>query len=282
MNLISKSVLLEGMDFYLRSFLFVSPRRRFARRLIRRIAFGVKDDILMNSVFLVYNRDVGPLYVDGSRFYLYTHSYEPRTVKKVRKLFKRDRGLFIDVGAYVGLYTVLAAKMGWRVLALEPNPISFILLKYNVKMHGIRNKVVLARKAAGSVCGISKFTLAESPSESSFTLYLRPEVRYLDLDVEVDRLDNLIMNSDLSRGIKKEPKVIKIDVEGAGLEVVRGAMEVIRRFRPTIIMEVHRTFDETDEANVLNLLRPLGYTYEVLEPRSSENFILTVYPKNIG
>jgi predicted RNA methylase len=39
------------------------------------------------------------------------------------------RGVFVDVGAYIGFYTVLATRHGWRVVAFEPNPINLILIE---------------------------------------------------------------------------------------------------------------------------------------------------------
>jgi len=60
--------------------------------------------------------------------------------KLLSALFKKyGPGLFVDVGAYVGLYSVLAAKFGWRVLAFEPNPLSLLLLKYNLLMNRVNN-----------------------------------------------------------------------------------------------------------------------------------------------
>jgi FkbM family methyltransferase len=81
------------------------------------------------------------------------------------------QGVFVDIGAYVGFYTVLAARYGWRVVAFEPNPINAILLRYNIALHGVGDRVVVVDKAAGDAHGYARFSISSSPSESSFTKY---------------------------------------------------------------------------------------------------------------
>jgi FkbM family methyltransferase len=164
------------------------------------------------SVFIDYNRDVRTLLVDVSRYYDYACSYkgEEKVVKQFKCLLKVLRyGVFVDVGAYVGFYTILAAKHGWRVV-FEPNPINAILLRYNIALHGVGDRVVVADKAAGDVHGYARFSISSSPSESSFTKYLRDEIKLLDIVVEVTTIDSTLE----SLGIKDfDNLVMKVDVE---------------------------------------------------------------------
>jgi hypothetical protein len=71
---------------------------------------------------------------------------------------------------------------------------------------------------------------------------------------------------------------MKVDVEGFGLRVLRGARRTIERFRPFILFEVHRTFDEKDEIHALKMLKGLGYNFVVVEPSSRRNFTVYAYP----
>jgi len=189
------------------------------------------------------------------------------------------QGVFVDIGAYVGFYTVLAARHGWKVAAFEPDPINAILLRYNIAFHGVGDKVVIVDKAAGDVHGWAMFSISSSPSESSFTKYLRDELRLLDIVVEVVTIDSVLE----SLGIGDvENLVMKVDVEGFGLRVLRGARRTIERFRPFILFEVHRTFDEEDEIHAIRMLKDLGYGFVVVEPRSRRNFIVYAYPREKG
>ncbi len=272
--------LLEGLLYYLKSILFVRPMRRIITRFIKRILMREYYEFTARSVFMVFNRDVGVCLVDGSRCYMYAWRYEGKPSSLSQCLLNiLGHGVFVDVGAYVGFYTVLAAKHGWRVVAFEPNPINLIVLKYNIALHGVEDRVVIVSKATGDVQGYARFSIASSPSESSSTKYLQDELRLVDVVVEVTTIDSVLE----SLGVKDvNSLVVKVDVEGFGLRVLRGAMRTIERFRPYILFEVHRTFDEEDEIYALRMLKDLGYGFVVVEPRSRRNFIIYAYPRERG
>jgi FkbM family methyltransferase len=139
------------------------------------------------------------------------------------------RGVFVDIGAYVGFSTFLFARHGWRVVAFEPNPINVILLRYNTALHGVGDRVVVVDKVADDVHGYARFSISSSPSESSFTKYLRNKLRLLNIDVEVVTIDSILE----SLGIRDvENLVMKVDVEGFRLRVLRGARKSIEKYRP--------------------------------------------------
>jgi FkbM family methyltransferase len=273
---------LRGFKYHLEAFLFVRPVKRIVVRFIKRVLMRRPYEFGSWSVFMDYNRDVRALLVDVSRHYDYIWRY--RGEEKVLKLFKcllkvRGHGVFVDVGAYVGFYTVLAARYGYRVVAFEPNPINLILLRYNTSFHGIGDRVIIVSKAASDVHGYARFSITSSPSESSFTKYSRSELKLLDIVVEVVTIDSVLE----SLGVKDiDNLVIKIDVEGFGLRVLRGATRTIERLRPFILFEVHRTFDEEDEIHALKMLKDLDYGFVVVEPRSRRNFIVYAYPREKG
>jgi FkbM family methyltransferase len=173
----------------------------------------------------------------------------------------------------------LAARHGWKVVAFEPNPINVILLRYNIAFHGVEERVMVVNKATGDVHGLARFSISSSPSESSFTEYLRDEIMLFDIIVEVVTIDSTFE----SLGIKDfDNLVVKVDVEGFGLRVLRGARRSIEKYRPFILFEVHRTFDEEDEIHALKMLKDLGYGFVVVEPRSRRNFIVYAYPREKG
>jgi len=209
-----KEHLLEGLTYYMKSILFTRPVRRIIIRLIRRVLMRKYHEFKSWSVFIVLNRDVGAVLVHGSRYYIYAWRYEEELSSLFKCLLKVLRqGVFVDVGAYVGFYTVLAARHGWKVVAFEPNPINVILLRYNIALHGVGDRAVIVSKAVGDVHGWARFSISSSPSESSFTKYLRDEIRLLDIVVEVTTIDSTLE----SLGIKDfDNLVMKVDVEVLG------------------------------------------------------------------
>ena len=272
--------LLEGLTYYMKSILFIRPVRRIIIRFIRKVLMHKSHEFKPWNVFIVLNRDVGAILIHRSRHYIYAWKYEEELSSLFKCLLRMLRhGVFVDVGAYVDFYTVLAARHGWRVVAFEPNPINVILLKYNIAFHGVGDRAVIVSKAAGDAHGWARFSISSNPSESSFTKYFRNELKLLDVVVEVATIDSVLE----SLSVKDvDNLVMKVDVEGFGLRVLKGATKTIERFRPFILFEVHRTFDDEDEIHALKMLKSLGYGFVVVEPRSRRNFIVYAYPMEKG
>jgi len=255
---------------FLKEFLFISPKLRLLKMLNRRT--------WTNSlrIFLVRSK-TGPLLMYGSTAFMYVGSFERGVVDVLECLFNfMGRGLFVDVGAYVGFYSVFAAKRGWRVLAFEPNPVSLVLLKYNVMMNGVVDLVDVVGKAVGERTDVAELTLGVVPSWSSLTSYIPQSAVLGEVKVEIVPLDLMLENW------TEGPLVIKIDVEGAGLSVLKGALRSINKFRPYLIFEVHRTDEFDDELKGIILLKRFGYIFGLLEQRSVKNFVLLACPYEKG
>jgi FkbM family methyltransferase len=132
------------------------------------------------------------------------------------RVFKVEKGdVVVDVGAHVGMFTVKALReVGEEglVIAIEPEERNFELLKRNTR--GYKN-VKLVKKAVGDKTGRAILYISELSGEHSIK---RSSRAMKSIDVEVDTLDNMLS----SLGVSKVD-FLKIDVEGAELEVLRGA-----------------------------------------------------------
>ncbi|MCX8166220.1 MAG: FkbM family methyltransferase [Acidilobaceae archaeon] len=105
----------------------------------------------------------------GSGFYVNTKvdtvleyvsvNYERVSFDYARRLFSGGNCLFIDVGAFLGAYSVLAAQMGCRVLAFEPNPLTAVLLRNNVEAAKVKERVTLIQKGLWDKEGSSLLAL---------------------------------------------------------------------------------------------------------------------------
>ena len=104
-------------------------------------------------------------------------------------------------------------------------------------------------------------------------------MKLLNVVVEVETIDSVLNSLGISSDVNL---LLKVDVEGSGLSVLKSAMKIIREFKPFILFEVHRTFNEIDEIYALRMLRDMGYKFVVLEPRSRTNFIVYAYPRERG
>ena len=128
---------------------------------------------------------------------------------------------FVDVGANVGYYTLLAAKLvgeEGRVIAFEPDPESFALLERNVRLNGFEN-VILEQKAVSNEPGTVRLYLAPENKGDHRIYETRRQPREF-VEVEAVTLDHYF-SDDLER-----IDFVKIDVQGADLAVLEGMTEI--------------------------------------------------------
>jgi FkbM family methyltransferase len=121
----------------------------------------------------------------------------------------RNGGLFIDVGANVGTYTIWAAELGAEVIALEPAADTFGLLEENIALNGY--PVTAVRAAAGDHCGSAGFTSGLDTVNS-----LAPDG---PVTTELVTVDSLIGDRPVAG--------MKVDVEGFEIDVLRGAARAL-------------------------------------------------------
>jgi len=148
------------------------------------------------------------LLVPKHGFYAYALIDEPLTVEFIKSYFSRGMK-FIDVGAGVGTYSILAAKFGCKVTAFDPETLCYILTKLNCELNDVQ---VSARKVAVG-------------DYSSFS-----SISYI-------RLDDL----------EVIPDIIKIDVDGdeflvveSGKRILGNVKMIVIELRPSTFYNVHK------------------------------------------
>lgn len=136
-----------------------------------------------------------------------------------------SESVVVDIGANIGLTSGIFSQYASRVHAFEPSPKVFPLLKANVKFNQLRN-VTVHKLAVGATTGTVHFA-----GGSAFGYMTSDEKSPV---VKLDTLDNLVAKLKLTR-----LDLLKIDVEGYEHDVLAGARETIKRFKPTIYMELN-------------------------------------------
>ena len=167
----------------------------------------------------------------GRGIYVYGDAIEPEF--RVLERILAPGGVFVDVGANTGIYTIKAARhYGARgtVVALEPFPDVFAMLYKNVCANDFHN-VRLRCCCAGARTGAGTLWLNHG-APNSFSLVKRQEDA-LALSTLTVKLDDLLGWEGLE-GLD----YLKVDAEGAEAAILEGAMESIERYRPIIQLEV--------------------------------------------
>ena len=141
-------------------------------------------------------------------------------------------GIFIDVGAHIGKYSIKVARNPKvKVIALEPEKFNFSLLKKNVALNGLSN-IFPINKGAYSATGKIPFYIS-GPGEGMHSV-IPQEDAWKEASIEVETLDNIV-----NRLPVREPiRLIKIDTEGAESEVLKGAEKILQTHHPKIVVEI--------------------------------------------
>lgn len=143
-------------------------------------------------------------------------------------------GTFVDIGANVGLYTcVIADHVGQSgfVLAFEPMSENLVLLRRNIKLNGFANVEVEAVALSNRIGMVHLYLPSIHPGgPSSATRIQNPG----DWRV-IGRVRSTTLDQSFS-GCRLD--LIKIDVDGHEVEVLKGAQRVVERFRPVVVCEV--------------------------------------------
>jgi FkbM family methyltransferase len=129
----------------------------------------------------------------------------------------------LDIGASIGLYTLTAAKYAYKVYSFEPDPLTFANLKKNVEGNFYRN-IITINKAVSDRNGESQF-FSSSTKKSRASNYLikdNDNTHDESIKVELVALDNFFKDKN------EKIDIIKMDIEGAEFEAVRGMRNLIR------------------------------------------------------
>lgn len=194
--------------------------------------------------------------------------YEPEVMDLLGGLMAANPGAFIDVGANTGLYVLAAATLdpGRTVVALEPHPRVFRRLEENVRLNRVESTTLLVPAAAAASPGIVGLaTRGEAlPIDGSFLS--DPQADGEVVQVRATTLDQVVVAEDPG-----EVGVILLDIEGAEPEALRGARNILKRHRPSIVCEVLGPGPELDQ-----IVRSVGYRPFWIGPNGLEERALIV------
>ena len=162
--------------------------------------------------------------------------------------FIRSASVVYDIGANVGFYTLLAAHLvgkSGRVIAFEPLPRNLEYLREHITLNRLSN-VEVVEAAVSTESGTAMFDDQANPSMGKLSSCGTVAVRTVTIDDLV------------GSGAIPSPDLVKIDVEGAEYNVLRGASRTLEKKRPVIFIATH---GEELRTQCLTFLR--GHSYKV-------------------
>jgi len=158
--------------------------------------------------------------------------WERHIVRDVYAALSEDpTTLFLDVGAHIGQYTIIAASSGFPVVAFEPNPDNCAYLKSSLAVNKIAHRVALVPHPTLDTPGVlSGFRNDQTPKDNVGGWAIRPDSRGALVSTTIDSEVLKLERRDYSS------IVMKIDIEGSEPQALAGAARTLKRVR-AIFME---------------------------------------------
>jgi len=181
-------------------------------------------------------------------------------------LAQHEAPVLVDVGAAAGEWTLLAACLpSLRVFAFEPHSGFVSLLRRNMMLNGVYDRVSIYSIGLGAEAGVATLRVPQEKKRWGLsTMGDNPRFEPAEQrPVAVATLDQFFTLQD--------PTLIKIDAEGAELGILKGAHETIERCAPAIMMEVCNKrlrqfdYDDYDVQALVDRMKELGYQSIELE-----------------
>ncbi len=184
-------------------------------------------------------------------------SYEYQKQKALQQELKAGDMVY-DIGANVGFYSLLASVIvggAGHVYSFEPSPENLRELRRHLELNRVENCTVLDA-AVSSSDGEAVFDLSDHRCKGRLAASG-------SLRVRTATLDGLVSRKEI-----RPPNLMKIDIEGAELDCLRGASRVIQEFRPVIFLATH---GPEIHAACIDLLAGWKYRLSSLDGKAAES-----------
>jgi FkbM family methyltransferase len=194
------------------------------------------------------------------KYYCRLEDFNPDREDDIVKLFRPKEGdIVVDIGAHIGKYTIIASKMvgsKGKVIAIEAHPVNYDILKQNIELNNLSNVIALNYAVHSQETMVK---LYEPGQEEGFTIYNTimtdriPLNNQKYIEVKANTLDSLLFENGT-----KEVNWIKIDVEGAEYEVLKGATNILSSSKDiSLLIEIHNL-----SGNKKNFYEPIIHLLE--------------------
>lgn len=219
------------------------------KEFIKRTKYGFK-------IKLDVSRDVDK--------HFYWGEFEVDIINFLKSLLN-ECSIFFDIGANIGIYSLLASKHirnGGKVYSFEPSDWAYERLMENLKLNDSKNVEVL-KLAATNSSGLKRFYVCEDDAYNSLNSFPMKDVQKV-IEINSIRIDEYCSNHNV-----KKIDILKVDAEGADYLVLKGAENILRSDTPPIIIcEFNRNILKGmafSQDEFVGFMRELSYNFFMIK-----------------
>lgn len=164
-------------------------------------------------------------------------TWEDYTYRWLEQLLTSDSD-FIDIGAWIGSFSLWGARLSRRVLAIEPDPIAHAMLMRSIDLENNQAWNIAAPKDLAIWSNVGERELYSGPGDlwgKSTSTLRQPQGKRMVVRVSTVRLATLPEMFDLS----ERSIVVKMDTEGAEGAILSGSLDWIKEVKPSLLVAPH-------------------------------------------
>lgn len=186
--------------------------------------------------------------------------------------FTKNKQVVFDIGANVGYFSLLASKnisqKNGKIYSFEPITHTFNRAKYNIELNKWKN-IILSKIAISNKIGTIEINVGNEENWGMSSINYHEYLSESSEIVNTQTLDRFIYEQNISK-----LDIVKIDVEGCELLVLEGMRDTIRKYRPTILIEVldvNLNKASATKEDIFNFLWNEEYTaYKIIDGKTLE------------
>lgn len=226
-----KTKIANGIDWLIRTILRKLPNSNFSKKISLKWGHSYQG-----NKRIVYTRsrlkmELVPTDYLQNQIY-YTGTFEEHCLKVLRKLLEPG-DCFLDIGANIGLYTLESARIvgdNGVVYAFEPNSENYRHLLRNTELNNLENVKAMNFGIGDERTKIS-LRLPKNGNKGEYTIG-DVEGEIIE-DVNIEKMDDVVKKEDINK-----INLVKMDIEGAEIDALKGMRETINKYRPVFLIEI--------------------------------------------
>lgn len=213
-----------------------------------------------------------------------TGEYESFLIDYIKGVqFNMKNPVIWDLGAHVGYISLILGshfRDNGKIVSFEPNINNVNNFKSNLQLNPSLTNIKLEYSAVGGTIGELTFTLSRSKNNPttmggyiSSALPPLEEQAYKKMGFYTTNVPCITIDEYVKRNPTLQPDLLKIDVEGAELEVLHGGSDYLKQHKPILVIEVHHI---VLLYKIMNFLDSLDYRIALLNEASASPSVCTI------